>query len=118
MAIKAYYLLRDDLHMSPAKLGVQVGHGTDFIWRYKNDNPDNHDKWVKESLRRKIVLKVGTLKKLENLKEILSENNIPHEDIIDNGLTEFNGVTQTGVVIFPVEEKLLPKQISKLQLYR
>lgn len=31
MAIKAYYIMREDLNMSEAKLAVQVGHGTDMI---------------------------------------------------------------------------------------
>jgi peptidyl-tRNA hydrolase len=113
--IKAYFLLREDIKMSMSKFAIQIGHGTDFIWKYKNAN---HDKWVKESLRRKIVLKVGTMEKLENLKKILLEAEIPYEDIIDEGFTEFGKVTQTGIVILPIEEKLLPKSISRLQLFR
>jgi len=115
--IKAYYLMRADLNMSQAKFGVQIAHGTDFIW-YRRDENEYFGDWVNEFCRRKIVLKVNTLEKLENLHDILHIEKIKHSRIEDNGLTEFEGKTFTGIVILPIEERLLPKNIKKLQLWR
>jgi len=115
MAVKAYFLIRDDLEMSPAKLGIQVGHGVDMIWLCKDTN-SFHSKWVDEFSRRKIVLK-ASLGKIDNILSILSDE-VKVSAIIDNGLTEFNGnKTLTGVVIHPIEEELLPKAIKRLRLW-
>ena len=114
MVAKAYFLLREDLNMSISKLGIQVGHGTDLIW---SGAKDNHAKWVQESYRRKILLKVSSLEKLNNLRKTLEDNNIAYNDIIDEGFTEFNGRTLTGIVIYPIEESLLPKSLARLRLW-
>lgn len=114
MVVKAYFLLREDLNMSPAKMSIQVGHGTDFIW---SGAKDNHAKWVQESYRRKILLKISSLEKLNNLKKTLDDNNISYHEIIDEGFTEFKGRTLTGIVIYPVEESLLPKSLTRLRLW-
>ena len=33
---KAYFLMREDLNMSTAKLGINIGHGVDMIWQHCN----------------------------------------------------------------------------------
>ena len=120
--IKAYYIMREDLQMTQAKFGVQIGHGTDIIWSVTSEHPtDNIMKWVEEFHRRKIVLKISTLEKLNNLKDYLTESRILFFDIIDNGLTEFNGKTLTGIVIPPYYEDEVLQRLSKwrrLQLWK
>ena len=101
---------------------VQGGHAMDIVWSLINEHPtDSVMKWAEEYHRRKIVLKISTLEKLENLEKYLTENKILAYKIIDNGLTEFNGKTVTGLVIPPYfdDERLLalPKW-KRLQLWK
>ena len=120
--IKAYYLMRQDLEMSGPKLGIQIGHGTDIV--HLQANSDAHGSldrmiftgWLIDD-RRKVVLGVKTLEKLNNLLVGLDEAKIPYGVIRDKGYTEFDGVeTVTGVVILPIEENDLPKAIKRLRL--
>ena len=118
--IKCYIILRSDLNISLPKMCVQGAHAMDIVWSIINEHPtDNVMEWVEKYCRRKIVLKISTLEKLENLEKYLTENKILAYKIIDNGLTEFNGKTTTGLVIPPFysDEKLrsLP-QFKRLQL--
>ncbi len=112
---KVYYILRQDLNMSTAKLAVQVGHGTDMI--HACSSFDVYMLWKSQD-RRKIILSIKTEIKLNNLITVLQEKNILHKEIVDLGLTELDGLTMTGVVILPIEEDKLPKQVQRLQLWR
>lgn len=121
--IKAYYIMRNDLNMSPAKLAISIGHGTDLIWSLASIGSPQTDisKWVNEFQRRKIVLKIDSLEKLENLKKDLNDRHILALDIVDNGLTEFNGKTVTGIVILPYfEDEVLQAshKFKRLQLWK
>jgi len=112
---KAYYILRRDLNMSSAKMAVQVGHGTDMVHSWTGF--DKYMLWKSQD-RRKIVLSIKTEVKLNNLITILREKSILHKEIVDLGLTELDGLTMTGIVILPIEEDKLPKQVQRLQLWR
>ena len=101
--------------MSAAKLAVQVGHGTDMVHAFCGF--DIYTLWKSQD-RRKIVLSIKTEKKLNNLISVLQEKNILHRMIMDLGLTELDGLTTTGIVILPIEEDKLPKQVQRLQLWR
>lgn len=110
---KAYYLIRSDLNMSIAKIGVQIGHGTDLVHLYKEDN---FYKWVINS-RKKIVLKIKDEKELLKIASKLSSDYTSYYFIEDNGLTELNGKTITGLAIQPIAEVNVPKYIKRLQLF-
>lgn len=113
---KAYYILRRDLNMSTAKLAVQVGHGTDLVHSWASF--DTYMLWKLQD-RRKIVLSIKTEKKLNNLITLLQENiMVQYREIVDLGLTELDGLTTTGIVIMPIDENKLPKQVQRLQLWR
>lgn len=112
---KAYYILRRDLNMSSAKMAVQVGHGTDMV--HSCTGFDIYMLWKSQD-RRKIVLSIKTEVKLNNLITVLREKSILHKEIVDLGLTELDGLTMTGIVILPIEEDKLPKQVQRLQLWR
>lgn len=112
---KQVIVIRKDLEMSPAKLGVQVAHGA--IESYIRTPITVQDEWHMEGMR-KIVLMVPTLDDLKNLmRESISKN---HEAtwIIDFGLTELEPNTQTGIA-YPI---MLAEDINKitknLKLYR
>lgn len=111
---KAYYLIRSDLNMSVAKIGVQVGHGTDSIHILKDGY---FLKWLRNH-RKKIVLKIKSEDELTSIAHKLDSDNIKYNYIVDNGLTELNGITNTGIVIFPIEGDKAPKYIKRLQLYK
>jgi len=113
--IKTYYLIRNDLNMSIAKTAVQVGHGTDYV-HYYGSCYKHFSGWVENS-RKKIVLKIDDLTHLDKIKEKLREDNIHYETIEDNGLTELNGKTITGIVILPLNEEDVPKYIKRLRLF-
>ena len=65
---KAYYVLRQDLNMTTAKLAIQVGHGTDMIHAFCGF--DTYMLWKSQD-RRKIILSIKTEKKLNNLIALL-----------------------------------------------
>lgn len=101
--------------MSTAKLAIQVGHGTDMIHTWSSF--EIYELWKSQD-RRKIILSIKTEKKLNNLIAILQEKNIPYRKIVDLGLTELDGLTTTGIVLMPIKEDKLPKQVRRLQLWR
>lgn len=110
--IKAYYVIRKDIKMSKAKLGVQIGHGTDFIHLMINGN---YRKWIEEN-RRKIVCGISTIEDLQKLIDNLKNDKIGYHEIIDLGFTEFNNVpTLTGIVIYPIDDETMPKYLKRLQ---
>ncbi len=117
---KIYFIMRKDLNMSPAKLAVQIGHGMDYAYGALNIHPeilsDRFIKWV-ENQRKKIVLEIKNEEKLETAKNKLSEQGIIYFSIIDNGLTEFDGKTNTGIIILPISDDKIPKYIKRLRLY-
>lgn len=125
---KCYILLREDLEMPIGKFSVQVGHGLDQVWStYNNfykrslveDNEDlimpvaNFENWYNEG-RRKIVLKLKNMDHLNIIKnkiqtQIDSEEYHPGYfvlDILDYGFNFFDGLTQTGLIIYPNSEEI------------
>ena len=114
MSVKAYFIIRQDLPMSRAKLGVQIGHGTDMI-HLNRDYCENYDAWIADN-RRKIVVTVKTLADLKKIGDKMdADGGCPWSPIEDLGYTEFNGLTQSGIVVFPLQEDEVPKYIAKLQ---
>lgn len=108
---KQVIIIRKDLEMSPAKLGVQVAHGA--IESYVKTDPCIRDQWYMEGMR-KIVLMIKTLDDLKSLEK--SSDKAIY--IVDFGLTELTPNTTTGLT-FPI---MLNEDIDKitkhLKLYR
>lgn len=111
---KAYFVIRKDINISPAKLAVQVGHGCDFIHTVSDIKYKNH--WLNDR-RAKIVVSIDNIDKLNKLEEKLINDKIGYNTIIDAGLTEFNGPTLTGIVIFPLKQDETPTYLKRLRLY-
>ncbi len=118
---KAYFLMRADLLKElPAKLAINVGHGVDYIHFMGNKNIEQHERnllWF-NCLRKKIVLKVKDTGKLCTLAGKLKEEGILFDFIVDNGITEFDGQTTTGIVIYPISEDKIPQYIKRLRLWK
>ena len=110
---KAYFVIRSDLALNPAKLAVQVGHGTDLIWQHQAVDQNSFDAWLapEKGDRRKILLQVKSLEKLTNLKNKLIDDGLHCYDIVDSGYNYVEPNTQTGIVIFPsaVEHKAIKR---------
>lgn len=108
---KQVIVIRKDLEMSPAKLGVQVAHGA--IESYIRTPIDIQDEWHMEGMR-KIVLMVPTLEDLKNIVRSCPQAAY----IVDFGLTELEPNTITGIA-FPI---MLSDDVNKytkhLKLYK
>jgi len=108
---KQVIVIRKDITMSPAKLGVQIAHGS--IESYLRTDPLVRDEWYMEGMR-KIVLMVNSLDDVKNLMRA-SRDAIY---IVDFGLTEIEPNTITGIA-FPI---MLTEDIDKitkhLKLYK
>ena len=108
---KQVIVIRKDVIMSPAKLGVQVAHGS--IESYLITDPLIADEWYMEGMR-KIVLMANSLEDLKNLARGCKDAKY----IVDFGLTELEPNTITGIT-FPI---MLNEDIDKitkhLRLYK
>ena len=114
--IKAYFIMRKDINMTPAKLAVQVGHGTQYIMR--NSMKDDIDEWETLNDSRKIVCEISSEEKLNNLYEFL-KNRLQVNKIIDSGYTEFNEPTFTGIsFLLTIEDDEVSKKLKRLQLFK
>jgi len=114
--MKAYFIMRKDLNMTPAKLAVQVGHGTQYIMR--NSMKDDLDEWETLNDSRKIVCEISSEEKLNNLYEFLKDK-LQVNKIIDSGYTEFNEPTFTGIsFLLTIDDAEVFKKLKRLQLYK
>ena len=116
--IKAYFVIRKDLKMSPSKLAVQVGHGTQLLMREASYY--DLEEWEKLYDSRKIVCGVSSEKKLNSLFTLLKDT-VPTVEIIDKGYTEFDGITKTGIAFLyndTLENLFILQKIKRLQLYK
>jgi len=108
---KQVIVIRKDIEMSPAKLGVQIAHGS--IESYLKTSLLIQDEWYMEGMR-KIVLMVNSQEDLKNIMRSCSDAKY----IIDFGLTELEPNTITGLT-FPI---MLVEDIDKitkhLKLYK
>ena len=121
--IKAYYVFRKDLNMTPAKLAVQCGHGTQLLML--SENYKILEDWKLNSDSRKVVCEISSEEKLRNLYNTLTEyidiEEIWIEEIWDSGYTEFNGKTLTGIAFMIDDEytqQEVLKKVKRLQLYK
>ncbi|WNA16110.1 peptidyl-tRNA hydrolase [Xanthomonas phage XaC1] len=128
-----YIVLRKDLDMPVGKFSAQVGHAVGKIFEYYMTQKEHHrntddeellsrvstfENWNKEGGGhggKKVILKADTELKLENLRKKLNEDNVKYFDIFDYGYNFFDGLTCTGLVLYPRQEEL--KYIKRLQCW-
>ncbi|AFC21834.1 peptidyl-tRNA hydrolase [Cronobacter phage vB_CsaM_GAP32] len=134
---KCYVLLREDLQMPVGKFAAQVGHGLDQVWSTyneykkrsrKEDNEDlimpvsNFEGWHTEG-RRKIILRIKDGEQMNTIKSKIQEQIDSGEyhpgffvhDIMDYGFNFFDGLTQTGLIIYPNMEEI--KAVKRLRCW-
>lgn len=134
---KCYVLLREDLNMPVGKFAVQVGHGLDQVWgqyntfkerRRTEDNEDlimpvaNFEGWLTEG-RRKIVLRIKDEDHMNTVKAKIQAEIDAHDyhpgffvhDIQDYGFNFFDGLTQTGLIIYPNKDEI--KAVKRLRCW-
>lgn len=114
-SIKQVIVVRADLGMGKGKIAAQVGHacvlGAENVRR---SHPDWFEQWW--SGQEKIVLKVNSLKELEEVKQGAIELGLPWSEVTDAGHTQIAPGTFTCISIGPAPEDLIDKITSNLKL--
>ncbi len=114
-AIKQVIVVRTDLEMGKGKIAAQVGHacvlGAENVRR---SNLDWFDEWWKG--QEKIVVKVNSLKELENVKKHAIDLNLPWSEVTDAGHTQIEPGTTTCISIGPAPSELIDKITGTLKL--
>ena len=113
--IKQVIVVRTDLDMGKGKIAAQVGHacvlGAEHV---RKSNPDWFDLWWNG--QEKVVLKVSSLKELENIKKGAIELDLPWSEVTDAGHTQIAPGTTTCISIGPAPEEKIDKITSTLKL--
>ena len=115
MAIKQVIVVRTDLDMGKGKIASQVGHacvlGAEHV---RKSNPEWFSEWWVG--QEKVVLKVGNLKELEQVKQDAIELNVPWSEVADAGHTQIAPGTTTCISIGPASEESIDKITGDLKL--
>jgi len=113
--MKQIIVVRIDLDMGKGKIAAQVGHacvlGAEHV---RKSNPD----WFKEwwGGQEKVVVRVSSLKELEEIKEHAFSLNVPCSEVTDAGHTQIEPGTTTCVSLGPAPEDLVDKISGNLKL--
>jgi len=113
--IKQVIAVRTDLKMGRGKIAAQVGHasvlGSENVRR-------SHPEWFKEWWlgQEKVVVKVSSLKELENIKQQAISLGIPWSEVTDAGHTQLAPGTTTCISLGPAPEELVDKVTRNLKL--
>lgn len=115
MKLKQVIVVREDLKMSPAKLAVQVAHGS--IGAVDETHALDVAEWKNQGMK-KIIL--GAINKLDltQLYYRAKARNIPCFLVVDLGLTEFEGPELTALAIGPGEESFIDSLTANRKLYK
>ena len=113
--IKQVIVVRTDLEMAKGKIAAQVGHacvlGAENV---RKSNPDWFNNWWNG--QEKVVLKVSSLKDLQEVKLHAVDLNLPWSEVADAGHTQISPGTITCISIGPAPENLIDKITGDLKL--
>ena len=113
--IKQVIVVRNDLKMGKGKLAAQVGHacvlGAESV---RKSNPEWFQDWWNG--QEKVVVKVNSLKELEEVKEGAIDLDIPWSEVTDAGRTQIAPGTTTCISLGPAPEDLIDKITGDLKL--
>jgi len=111
---KQVLVVRKDIRMGVGKIAAHVSHASlDAAFLAE---PKVIELWRKEGAK-KIVVKVNSLKEIQELQKKLKKKKILHVVIKDAGLTQLKKGTITVLGIGPVKEKTIDKITGKLKLF-
>lgn len=111
---KQVLVVRKDLKMGIGKIAAHVAHAS-LDTAFLSDEKILKD-WRKEGAK-KIVVKVNSLKEIQDLQKKLKKEKIVHALIKDAGLTQLKRGSVTVLGIGPEKEKKIDKITGKLKLY-
>ncbi len=118
-----YLVARTDVPMSPEKLGVQCGHGTQLCLREAESHATALDggypalgEWLERDYPK--ILLGADEKRVGRLLRELSESPFPHVKVVDRGRTEVPPDTMTMVAIGPLRRREAEPFVGRLQCYR
>ena len=113
--IKQVIVVRTDLDMGKGKIAAQVGHacvlGAEHV---RKSNPEWFTKWWVG--QEKVVVKVSSLKELEEIKQGAIELGLPWAEVTDAGHTQIAPGTTTCVSVGPAPEERVDKITGELSL--
>jgi len=113
--MKQVIAVRTDLEMGKGKIAAQVGHacvlGAEHV---RKSHPDWFNEWW--SGQEKVVVKVASLKELEQIKENAISIDIPWSEVTDAGHTQIAPGTTTCISLGPAPEDLIDKITGDLKL--
>ncbi len=113
--IKQVIIVRTDLDMGKGKIAAQVGHacvlGAEHV---RKSHPEWYDEWWHE--QEKVVLKVSSIKDLQEIKRHAIDLNLPWSEVTDAGHTQISPGTTTCISIGPSPENLIDKITGDLKL--
>ncbi|MGQ0639040.1 MAG: peptidyl-tRNA hydrolase Pth2 [Nitrososphaerota archaeon] len=115
-AIKQVVVVRKDLDMGTGKIAAQVGHacvlGAEHV---RKSHPDWYNEW-ESSGQEKVVVKVSSLKQLEEVKKHAISLDLPWSEVTDAGHTQIAPGTVTCISIGPAPEVTVDKVTKDLKL--
>ena len=113
--IKQVIAVRTDLGMGKGKIAAQVGHacvlGAENV---RKSHPDWFGQWW--TGQEKVVLKVGGLKDLEEIKRGAIDLNLPWSQVTDAGHTQIAPGTITCISLGPAPEDSIDRITGDLKL--
>jgi PTH2 family peptidyl-tRNA hydrolase len=113
---KQAVVVRQDLKMSKGKTAAQVAHAAVSSYvAAKGRKPDWASNWMEEG-QKKVILKVGSLDDLLEIKRKVDLERIPNSLISDAGLTELEPGTVTCIGIGPAPSDSIDRVTGGLKL--
>jgi peptidyl-tRNA hydrolase, PTH2 family len=113
--VKQVIIVRTDLEMGKGKIAAQVGHacvlGAEHV---RKSHPEWFNKWW--AGQEKIVVKVSSIKELQEVKRHAIELDLPWSEVTDAGHTQIAPGTITCISIGPAPESLINKVTGDLKL--
>ena len=113
--IKQVIVVRTDLDMGKGKIAAQVGHasvlGAEHV---RKSNSSWFEEWWNG--QEKVVVKVSSLKELEEVKKGAIELDIPWSEVTDAGHTQIAPGTITCISLGPAPEEKIDKITGELKL--
>jgi len=113
--IKQVIAVRTDLEMGKGKIAAQVAHASVLgAENVRKSNPAWYKEWW--SGQEKVVVKVNSLKEIEEIKKLAISLNVPWSEVSDAGHTQIEPGTTTCISLGPAPEDLIDKITGKYKL--